>query len=393
MMKTPQLTGDSFEVPTFLVDNDLTLADAVAEIAKAPEIALDTESNSLYVYQEHICVIQISTGKKIYIIDPVRINDMSVLNEITSNPGIVKYIHGADYDVGGLKRDFHYVFNNIFDTMIAAQYCNFPRIGMADLVEHYFGIRLEKKFTKSNWGERPISLQQLIYLCQDVQYLIDVGRNLRKRLEECDLTEEAELEFRFLEQRPAVDTMLQTASVWNIKGARALSPQSVSVLYELFLWREKRAGSINIPPFKILNNKTMIMLAELMPDNKDVLFTIKGITNTVYNRCGHDIMRAIKKGKNSNPSRVPTPEKKRGRRAIHWEDQDLVDALKKWRTQEAEKRGVHHLAVLPGHVLEEIARNKPASKAKLLETPGLGEKRCNLYCDGILRVIVENPGK
>ena len=148
MMHASLLTAPCFQLPTYLIDRPQALTDALEDISKAKEIALDTESNSLYVYQERICVIQISTGKTIYIFDPVSINELSPLNTITANPKIVKYIHGADYDVGGLKRDFRLEFANIFDTMIVAQFLNFAKIGMADLVEQYFGIHLEKKFTK-----------------------------------------------------------------------------------------------------------------------------------------------------------------------------------------------------------------------------------------------------
>jgi len=240
----------SFEMPTFLIDCAEAMHDALEQISKAREIALDTESNSLYVYQERTCVIQICTGRKIYLFDPVRLKEMAGLNSITSNPKIVKYIHGADYDVGGLKRDFRLEFNNIFDTMIAAQFLNFEKIGMADLVEHFEGVHLEKKFTKSNWGARPISMHQMVYLCQDVQFLIPVARKLRDQLKRDDLMEEAEIEFRRLEKRLPVEMARDMHDFWNLKGVRALKPREQSVAFELYHWRDKRAERINIPPLQ-----------------------------------------------------------------------------------------------------------------------------------------------
>lgn len=386
-MKTSQITGELFEVPTYLIDNPQALTDALDEISKAPEIALDTESNSLYVYQERVCLIQISTGKKIYLFDTVKLKEMSPLNAVTSNPRIIKYIHGADYDVGGLKRDYQLEFTNIFDTMVAAQFINSPRIGMADLVEEMCQVHLDKKFTKSDWGLRPLSVQQMIYLCQDVQYLIDLGHYLRKKLVAADLVEEAEMEFRHLEARPSMEPARNTHNVWNIKGVRSLTSQALSVMYELFLWRDKRAERINIPPFKILNNKTMIFIAEALPQDKDALLKIKGITRTVYNRCGHDLLRCVKKGLSSRADRIPQQEKKKGRRGVHWEDQYLVDELKKWRQAAAAERGIHHLAVLPGYTLEEIARLKPSDPKQLLEIECFGKKRHRLYADGIIAVL------
>lgn len=384
------LKQTSFEVPTFLIDHAQALHDALEDISRAREIALDTESNSLYVYQERTCVIQIYTGKKIYLFDPVRIGEMSPLNTITANPRIVKYIHGADYDVGGMKRDFRFEFNNIFDTMVAAQFLNCPKIGMADLVEEYFGVHLDKKFTKSNWGERPLSMQQMVYLCQDVQYLIDLGRLLRKHITDAGLVEEAEMEFRRLELRPPVDMARNVHEFWNLKGTHALKPAPLSVLYELYRWREKRAERINIPPFKVLNNSTMISIAEQTPGNRGQLLKIKGVTETVLHRCGHDIMRCVAKGQSSNPDRIPKPEKKRGRRCVHWDDQNVFEALKKWRKETAEKRGIHHLAVLPGYAVEHIAREKPESLQKLQAVEGVGPKRASLYGREILIIIAQH---
>lgn len=392
-MKASQITGELFDLPTYLIDQPQALSDALDEISKAGEVALDTEANSLYVYQERICVVQISTGKKIYIFDPVRLKEMSPLNCITSDPKIIKYIHGADYDVGGLKRDFQLEFTNIFDTMVAAQFTNFPRIGMADLVEHFFNVHLEKKFTKSNWGERPISVQQMIYLCKDVQYLIDLGRLLRQKLEEADLVEEAELEFRRLESRQSMEPVRNLRNIWAMKGVRGLSPMALSVMYELYLWREKRAERINIPPFKIINNKTMMEIAEAKPRDKNQLLTIKGITHTVYNRCGHDLLRCVRKGLTSRVDRIPLPEKKKGRRSVHWEDQELVDVLKKYRQAEAAKREIHHLAVLPGQTLEEIARIKPHTPEDLLAIDGFGLKRLKLYGEDVLKILKQQGGK
>lgn len=382
----------SFEMPTFLIDRPEALHDALEQISKAREIALDTESNSLYVYQERICVIQICTGRKIYLFDPMRLKELSGLNTITSDPRIVKYIHGADYDVGGLKRDFRLEFNNIFDTMIAAQFLNFDKIGMADLVEHFEGVHLEKKFTKSNWGLRPISMHQMVYLCQDVQFLVPVARKLREMLKQADLTEEAEIEFRRLEQRSPVEMAREVHDFWNLKGVRALKPRELSIAYELYHWREKRAERLNLPPFKVLNNSTILDVAAAAPRNKKELLAIKGITETVYNRCGRDMHHCIQRGLSRKPDRIPEPEKnhRRKRRCIHWDDQALVDALKQWRLKKAEERGIHHLAVLPGYALENVAREKPDSPEKLRGIQGVGARRANIYGAEIIELVKAN---
>ncbi len=43
------------------VDRPLALERMVADLAKHPLVATDTESNSMYVYREQVCLVQFST--------------------------------------------------------------------------------------------------------------------------------------------------------------------------------------------------------------------------------------------------------------------------------------------------------------------------------------------
>ena len=51
------------------VDQPDTLRDIAEEIAQSDILAVDTESHSLYAYQEQVCLIQFSTRDKDYLID------------------------------------------------------------------------------------------------------------------------------------------------------------------------------------------------------------------------------------------------------------------------------------------------------------------------------------
>jgi ribonuclease D len=52
----------------------------------ATRIAVDTESNSLHAYREQVCLIQFSTPKRDYVLDPFAFEDLSRLLLLFSNP-------------------------------------------------------------------------------------------------------------------------------------------------------------------------------------------------------------------------------------------------------------------------------------------------------------------
>ncbi|MEM5773869.1 MAG: ribonuclease D, partial [Anaerolineaceae bacterium] len=154
------------------MDQPSALRKMVHDLARCRFVAVDTESNSLYAYQEQVCLIQFSTGDQDYLVDPLAIRDLSSLEPLFSSPHIEKIFHAAEYDIICLKRDFGFSFANIFDTMLAGRILKFDQIGLAAMLETEYGIVLDKRFQRANWAERPLSEEQKAYARLDTHYLI-----------------------------------------------------------------------------------------------------------------------------------------------------------------------------------------------------------------------------
>lgn len=382
-------------IKTTYVDTDAELRRAVTELAVEPELAVDTESNSLFAYQERVCVIQIASPSDIFLFDTVRLTDLSPLARVFSSAKIRKYIHGADYDIGCMKRDFNFEFRNIFDTMIAAQFLNHPRIGMADLVEEICGVRLAKKFTRSNWAARPLSEGQLEYLCQDVEYLIRVGRHLDAQLKKADLTDEATIEFRRLEQRPPSEHIADNVTVWDVKGVRRLDPPRLVVFQELFDWRRTVARQRDLPTFKTINNPTLIAIAEAAPVDRPSLARVPGVSDFICRRWGDAILKAVRTGldRARRGQRVPEPPRSQGKPWMRRQEELALAAIKEWRAAEANRRSLHAITILPNYAIDAILESKPRSIAALEKLPGVGKHRASVYGEKILSMVVGKSDK
>ena len=72
--------------PPIFIARPPALSRLVRALENEPLIAVDTESNSLYAYREHVCLIQFSTPEGDFLVDPLALEDLSELGSIFSNP-------------------------------------------------------------------------------------------------------------------------------------------------------------------------------------------------------------------------------------------------------------------------------------------------------------------
>jgi ribonuclease D len=101
----------------------------LSRLRQEKRLAIDLEANSLYAYQERICLIQISIPDHDYVVDPVAPLDLSGLGQIIQDPAVEKIFHAAEYDLILLKREHGWKLENLFDTMWAARILGYARVG------------------------------------------------------------------------------------------------------------------------------------------------------------------------------------------------------------------------------------------------------------------------
>jgi ATP-dependent DNA helicase RecQ len=70
-------------------------------------------------------------------------------------------------------------------------------------------------------------------------------------------------------------------------------------------------------------------------------------------------------------------------------NEELFNALKKWRLERARADQVAPFIVAHNTLLEAIAKRPPTSAQQLLGLPGFGAKKLETYGEGILKVTAE----
>jgi len=375
-----------------LIESTAHLAQFMEKISACPVLAVDTESNSLHNYVERVSLIQL-TGREANgalhhaILDPLADADVQLLGPMLADPAVVVIFHGADYDVVSLKRDYDFAITNVYDTMIAARAAGMERFGLADLVNGYFGVVLNKKYQKHDWASRPVSQEALDYAHLDTRYLPEIMDRLKVEVERHQRTDMVEEECRLVEDRSWSPRLLDGNAFIGMKGAARLPEQSQRVLREVYRLREKLAEQRDWPPFKIMGNEAMLNIARAMPQDARAMQDAIGNRSRLLKRYGPELLDAVATGMISTEE-LPKPEKKGGRRFSR-EDDLLFNRLREWRNGQAETEGVEPAVIINNTLLQEISALRPTDAEGVAKVPGIRDWQLRRYADALAEQVAQ----
>lgn len=367
-----------------LITRPAALKNLSSLLLQEPVVAVDTESNSLHAYREQVCLLQFSTPSSDYLIDPLALKDLSPLGELFNNPGIQKVFHAADYDLLCLKRDFGFEFANLFDTMIAARTLGRPAVGLGAILAEEFGIQLDKRHQRANWGQRPLPTYLLDYARLDTHYLISLRDRLWSELQHQGVAALAQEDFTRICRVNGSLVEERDVDCWRVRGASDLTPQQAAVLYELCHYRDQAARTMNRPWFKVLNDQTLIEIVQILPRDLAALRQISGMSEGQVRRHGHGLLDAVQRGLHAGPRyppRNPRPDEDYLKR---------LEALRAWRKQTAQELGVTSDVILPRDILCELAEKNPRRSEELTSILQEVPWRREHFGDQILAVLLNH---
>lgn len=360
-----------------------TLNELSEKLKGEKRVAVDTESNSLYAYQEQVCLIQFSITQQDYIVDPLVLIDLSPLAPIFADPNIEKIFHASEYDLICLKRDFGFTFNNIFDTFTAARILGREAVGLGSLLESEFSMTVNKRYQRANWGQRPLPSHLLTYAQIDTHFLIPLRDRLAAELAKKNLLPLAQEDFKRLCQVNNHNSDEKSNDCWRINGANDLSPQKAAVLQELCRLRDRIAKRINQPLFKVFNDRVLIELAIECPRTIEEMVGLELLNSRQIKQDGEAIIAAINKGLAASPI-YPN-------RSHRPSDEFLsrLENLRKWRKNAAMKMQVSSDVVLPRDLLFQIAELDPVDMKELQDIMKNVPWRLQQFGDQIIHAIHE----
>ncbi len=341
------------------VDTPAALEYMVSDLQYYSQLGVDTESNSLFAYKERVCLIQFSTPATDFLLDPFPFSDLDILAPIFADPEIEKIFHAAEYDIICLKRDYGFVFNHIFDTMLAARILGKNEVGLGNLLGAEFGVTVNKHFQRANWGKRPIEPALMAYARMDTHYLIDLRQRIQAALTASGLEGLAEEDFNRISQVEPPEEI--TSCNWRISGCQNLDPVQLSVLCEIWHYRDQRAKQADLPLFKVISNQTLLDIARSCPRTRQDLIMLDGVTSRMADRHAEGLLRAVETG-------LQKPPKSQRNHTCSKPTDDYIkriELLRNWRRTTGMSLKVESDVILPREMMEKIAQRNPSSLQEL----------------------------
>jgi len=346
-------------------------------------VAFDLEANGMHAYPEHICLLQFGTDNDQFIVYPEAIESPKLLCDFFNNDEVEKIFHSCDYDIRSLHRDYGVSVSNMFDTAVAAQFLGAKQLGLANVINKFLNVEIEKskKFQKMDWGKRPLPDEALNYAADDVIHLIKLRNILVKKLKKLNRLDWVKEEIARLSTVRFKNNNSKNEAYLKIKGIRALKPRQLAILKELCIFREKIAVRKNMPPFKVVSNKLLISIAK-KPDVD--LNSMKGIGKWLLNNHKDLFVKAINKGIAAEPVFLDALPKKPS-----WNNGSnaRLTALKKWRLGKGEELSLDPAVIWPTSSLQNIARKPDCFEKEINKNSDIRNWQKNVFSNELKNFI------
>jgi len=284
------------------VADNAALTTAVAQFED--RVALDTEFIRTHTYYPMPGLYQVASGDRVFLLDPLGIDDWQPLIEYLRDPHTTKIMHACLEDLELLHNHLGVSPRNVFDTQYANAFLS-PDFSLsyAALVERLLGISLEKHETRSNWLQRPLSDEQIRYAIDDVTHLLRLYQSLSDDLESLGRSAWFGADMR---DRSEYQVSEPTLYYRNVKKAWQLSDQQLAVLQTLCAWREDTARSENVPRNRVIWDEHLFGFARI--DALSTEHVRQALPNGVARRYAQPLVDQHRVGRDAQaPEPLPRP--------------------------------------------------------------------------------------
>jgi ribonuclease D len=263
--------------PEQLVTRPEELAACCEHLAACRQFGLDTEFVGEDSYHPRLCLVQVATPERLFLIDPLSVGPLDAFWKLVIDPANLVVVHAGREEVRLCRLWAGQTPGNLFDLQIAAGLVGlaYP-LSHGTLVNQVLGAQLSKGESLTEWRDRPLTPAQIRYAFDDVRYLLPLWQRLAHQLAQLRREDWAREEFTRLALAVAPEGSVDEK--WRrLRGLGSLDRKRLAVVRELFAWREETAARTNRPARTIVRDDLLIEIARRNPARERDLHVIRGL--------------------------------------------------------------------------------------------------------------------
>ncbi len=281
---------------------------AAALAAGSGPLAVDAERASGYRYSQRAYLVQLRReGAGSFLVDPLPFGDVPndalrpLADAVTDEEWV---IHAASQDLLCLA-ELGMRPARLFDTELAGRLLNYPRVGLAVLVEELLGFSMRKEHSAVDWSRRPLPESWLRYAALDVEMLLELRDVLAEQLAAAGKAEWARQEFAAWAQMsapaPRNEPWRRTSGIHRVRGRRGLA-----IVREMWHLRDALAQERDVAPGKIVRDPVIVEAAQAAPPSRDKLGRLPGFATRGGQRYLREFAAALARALDLGDAQLPT---------------------------------------------------------------------------------------
>ena len=344
------------QVPYTLIDDFSGLREFKSANHGIEWMGFDTEFIGEKRFITLICLIQVATENGYYLIDPIKIKDLSPLLDMLMDESILKVVHAGENDYRLFNTHFGIIPKNTFDTQVASAFVGYKYpVAFSKLLESEINIKVSKGYTVTDWHRRPFSRKQIKYALDDVVHLKALWEKLTYKLEMQGRLEWVKEEIKKLEHPEYFEQDPHKEAI-NSNLIKSLRKKEQVFLVRLFLWRTDKARELNHSKEMVLPNKFISSIVRAIHSGIDALRSNRRLPDSVVHRYGKQFLAMyeapITQDEKDILRRIPPDNSDNPQQDILMEMLDLLVRYK------CLKEGISHHMVMPRGVLKSMKNDK-----------------------------------
>ncbi|TDQ50465.1 ribonuclease D [Permianibacter aggregans] len=296
-----------FVFPVEWLNSNESLRSACQRWQQCEALALDTEFERVRTFWPILALIQICDGEKVYLIDPLKIDDWSPFAAVLANTSVVKVMHAAGEDLEAFAHTCGADITPLFDTQMALAYAGLgASLGLAAVVRERYQVELSKETARTDWLVRPLTQAQVDYAVTDVIYLLDLYADLKAHLHDLE-----KLDWFWQDGEQAMakvhhqepDALLYR----RVKQVNLLRGQELAIAQGLASWREQEAKATDTSRNHLIRDEGIITLAQKTPKNWNDFTALNVLHPKVSRLHGKTLLNLIEKARALPSGQWPLP--------------------------------------------------------------------------------------